>query len=80
MGVLGVQINLITSFWQFLAILAIKMAAFLKLELFLRPSLKTRSHDGSAHTFRSSHRFLEVGKVFLNYYFGHFYEIHKNSI
>ena len=48
------------GFWQFLAILAIKMADFLKLELFLRPSLKTRSHDGSAHTFGFSQRFLEV--------------------
>ena len=27
-GVLGVQKNFITSFWQFLAILAIRMAAF----------------------------------------------------
>ena len=44
----------------FLAILAFKMAHFLKLELFLRPFLKIRSHDRSAHTFGSSHRFLEV--------------------
>ena len=29
-GVLGVQKNFITSFWHFLAILAIKMADFLK--------------------------------------------------
>ena len=41
-------------------ILTIKMDDFLKLELFLRPSLKTRSHDGSAHTFKSSPRYLEV--------------------
>ena len=59
-GVLGVQTNFITCFYNFLAILTIKMADFLKLELFLRPSLKTRSHDRSAHTFGSSHRFLEV--------------------
>ena len=38
-GVLGVQQKFITSFWQFLAILAIKMADFLKLERFLRPFL-----------------------------------------
>ena len=31
-----------------------------KLELFLRPYLKTRSHDGSAHTFGYSQRFLEL--------------------
>ena len=30
------------------------------LEHFFRPFLKTRSHDRSAHTFGSSHRFLEV--------------------
>ena len=36
------------------------MADFFKLELFLRSSLKTRSHDGSAHIFRSIQRFLEV--------------------
>ena len=58
-GFLGVQTNFITSFWHFLAFLTIKMADFLKLEHFLRPSLKTRSHDGSAHTFGSSQRFLE---------------------
>ena len=34
--------------------------SFLKLEHFLRPYLKTRSHDGSAHTSGSSLRFLEV--------------------
>ena len=28
--------------------------------LFFRPFLKTRSYDRSAHTFGSSHRFLEV--------------------
>ena len=60
-GVLGVNIIFVASFWQFFfAILAIKMAYFLKLEHFLRPSLKTRSHAGSAHTFGSSHRLLEV--------------------
>ena len=31
-----------------------------KLEIFVRPFFKTRSLDGSVHTFRSSHRFLEV--------------------
>ena len=34
--------------------------SFIKLECFLRPFLKTRSHDKSAHTFKSSLRFLEV--------------------
>ena len=34
--------------------------SFVKLEHFLRPFLKTRSQDGSAHTFRSSLQFLEV--------------------
>ena len=34
--------------------------SFVKLEHFLRPFLKTRSHDGSAHTFRSSLWLLEV--------------------
>ena len=38
-GVLGVQKKFITSVWLFLAILAIKMADFLKLEHFLRPFL-----------------------------------------
>ena len=38
---------------------------------FLRPSLETRSHDRSAHTFGSSQRFLEVPqKGFLK--IGHF--------
>ena len=54
-GVLQVQNFVVTSLWKFLAILAIKMAEFLKLEHFLRPFLKTSKHDGSAHTFRSSH-------------------------
>ena len=31
-----------------------------KLECFLIPFLRTRSHDGSAHTFRLSLQFLEV--------------------
>ena len=34
--------------------------SFVKLEHLLRPFLKTRSQDGSAHTFRSSLRFLDV--------------------
>ena len=34
--------------------------SFIKLECFLRLFLNTRSHDESAHTFRSSLRFLEV--------------------
>ena len=38
-GGFGVEKKIITSFWHFLAILAIKMAEFLKLELFLRPFL-----------------------------------------
>ena len=50
----------ITSFWHFLAILAIKMADFFKARTLLRPSLKTISHDGSADTFGSIKRFLEV--------------------
>ena len=33
---------------------------FFMLEHFFRPFLKTRSYDRSAHTFRSSHRCLEV--------------------
>ena len=33
---------------------------FFMLEHFFRPFLKTRSYDRSAHTFGSSHRFLEV--------------------
>ena len=39
-GVLGVNIFAVTSVWRFLAILAIKMAEFLKVEHFLRPFLK----------------------------------------
>ena len=31
-----------------------------ELEHFLLPFFKTRSHDGYARTFRSSHQFLEV--------------------
>ena len=54
-GFWGSKISLSQVSSRFLAILAIKMAEFLKLEHFLRPFLKTRSHDGSAHTFRSSH-------------------------
>ena len=34
--------------------------SIIKLECFLRPFFKTRSHDESAHTFKSSLRFLEV--------------------
>ena len=34
--------------------------SIIKLKCFLRPFLKTRSHDESAHTFKSSLRFLEV--------------------
>ena len=33
--------------------------SFIKLESFLIPFLRTRSHDESAHTFRSSHWFLD---------------------
>ena len=40
------------------------MADFLNLGLFLRPYLKTRSHDESANIFGSSQRFLEVSKKF----------------
>ena len=45
------------------------------LEHFFRPFLKTRSYDRSAHTFGSSHRFLEVPhKGVLNKWFvGIFY-------
>ena len=63
-GFLRVQNFVILSLWQFLAILAIKIAEFFKLEHFLRPFLKTRSHDRSAHTFGSSHRYLEVPRSF----------------
>ena len=41
--VLGVHNFVVMSFWQFLAILAIKMAEFLNLEHILRQFLKTRS-------------------------------------
>ena len=50
---------------------------------------KTRSHDGSAHTFGSSHQFLEVPQkgVLKTWFFLHFYQrgggsnrIHINSI
>ena len=34
--------------------------SFIKLECFLRPFLRTKCHDRSAHTFRPSLRFLEV--------------------
>ena len=55
------------------------MAEFLKLEHFLRPFLKTRSHDRSAHTFRSSHQFLEVPQkgVLENYLLAFFNWINK---
>ena len=48
--------------------------SFIKLEYFLRPFLRTRSHDGSAHTFRSSLQFLEVAQkgVLKNIFFGIF--------
>ena len=39
---------------------SITFLLFFMLEHFFRPFLKTRSYDRSAHTFRSSHRFLEV--------------------
>ena len=69
------------KFLPFFAILAIKMADFFKL-LFLRPSLKTRSHDRPAHTFGSSQRFLEVPQkgVLKHYVLAFFYQIHKYSI
>ena len=38
----------------------INYSVFFMLEHFVRPFLKTRSYDRSAHTFGSSHRFLEV--------------------
>ena len=48
--------------------------SFIKLECFLRPFLKTRSHDKSAHTFRSSLQFLEVPqKVFFCAFFNHIF-------
>ena len=42
---------------------------------FLRPFLKTRSHDGSAHSFGSCHQFLEVPQkgVLKNNCFGFFF-------
>ena len=39
---------------------SITFLLFFMLEHFFRPFLKTRSYDRSAHTFGSSHRFLEV--------------------
>ena len=44
--------------------------SFVKLEHFLRPFLKTRSHNRSAHTFRSSLWFLKVPQkwVLKNYF------------
>ena len=51
--------------------------SFIKLECFLRPFLKTRSHDESAHTFKSSLRFLEVPQkgVLKKLFFAFFYHI-----
>ena len=46
--------------------------SFIKLECFLGPFLRPRSHDGSAHTFRSSLRFLEGPKRFFLMIFWHF--------
>ena len=47
----------------------------LKLVHLLRPFLKTRSHDRSAHTLGSSHQFLEVPqKGFFKMIFWHFYQ------
>ena len=43
-GFLRVQNFVIMSLWQFLAILAIKIAEFFKLEHFLRPFLKTKEY------------------------------------
>ena len=43
--------------------------SFFKLECFLRPFLKTRSHDRSAHTFGPSLQFVKVPqKVFFIYF------------
>ena len=60
--------------------------SFIKLECFLIPFLRTRSHDGSAHTFRSSLWFLKVLQkglkkyvlAFFNHIFWHIwsYQIH----
>ena len=53
--------------------------SFIKLECFLRPFLKTRSHEESAHTFGSSIQFLEVPqkgvlkKVFFFAFFNHIF-------
>ena len=59
----------------FLDILAIKMAEFLKLEHILKPFVKTRSHDGSAHTFGSSHCFFGSAQksFFLIMIYWHFF-------
>ena len=48
---------------------------FFMLEHFFRPFLKTRSYDRSAHTFGSSHRFLEVPhkRVLNKWFVGIFY-------
>ena len=43
--------------------------SFIKLEWFLRPFFKTRSHDESAHTFGSSLRFLEVPQKGVLFFF-----------
>ena len=43
---------------------------FIKLECFLRPFLKTRNHDGSAHTFRSN--FWKYPKKGLKFFFCNF--------
>ena len=51
---------------------------FVKLGCFLRLFLKTRSHDGSAHTFGSSHKILEVlqkgvKQIFVSIFFTTFF-------
>ena len=45
---------------KFTFFLPFPYSVFFMLEHFFRPFLKTRSYDRSAHTFGSSHRFLEV--------------------
>ena len=53
----------------------------LKLELLLRPSLKTRGHYGSAHFFGSVKDFWKCPKNrFKKYVLAFFYQINKNSI
>ena len=50
------SLHVFSSFWPFWPSKWLN----LKLAHFLRPFLRTWSHDGSAHTYGSNHQFLEV--------------------